>query len=188
MCTFIAKVTDSRVTILRGPCCMSVEEIQALCPKISRANGWDEYSVDEGVPERPTKIVVDLARDVLERLPISPVAELTYRKQTLHFRSKEQVRVVRSYIAATLRNARNYPPYKRYLECLPKHFLAKHDRAKVLKRLDALLAELPPGAGVSRDAVAYSVSDGVGIVEAARAVKARKRQANSHRDRVVRIS
>jgi hypothetical protein len=66
------------------------------------------------------------------------------------------------------------------LECLPKHFLAKHDRTKVLKRLDALLENLPTNAGVSRDEVAYSVSDGVGVAQAARAVRARRRLSKSN--------
>ncbi|MEI6807990.1 MAG: hypothetical protein WCN95_04650 [bacterium] len=175
MCTLIAKVTKNTVTILDGPCCMSVEDIAVLCPKISRKNGWKEYGVDT-YPQRQKTVRISLDDDVLSRHPVAPIAVFSYRKGLLHFRSVDQIRIVRSYIADTLRSPRKYPGHERYLMTLPKPFLGSHDRPKVLKRMDKLLKPLPSAEGPSADDARYAVKDGFGVRQAVRSKRSQSRK------------
>lgn len=163
MCSIIAKVTPTRVVILDGPCCMRVEDIERLCPKISRANGWGEYYLTE-VPRRPNEYRISLAGDIAARLEGSPVVTFIYRGATLHFRNAAQLHVVRNYIADKLRKPRRYSGYERYLRALPAKVLASRARRQVLSRLDALLAKQPATSGLSGDGIRYEVNDAVGVM------------------------
>jgi len=156
MCTQIAKVTKNRITIIDGPCCMTVEDIEEVCPKISRKNGWQEYNVG-GQPFGLKNIHISLDDDILARFPVEPVATLTYRGQVLHFRIVNQIRVVRSYIADLIRDPRKYSGYRNYLMALPSAFLGRHDRHKVTKRIDKILNNLSDKIGPTADKSAYDV-------------------------------
>ncbi len=167
MCTFIGKVTARRIVLIQGtPCCLRVEDIQAINPKISRANGWEELPIDVGGWNWPEwthwtlhkkdgrlphnlprtrddgrKVAwLDLSEDIQRHIPSHPVAALTYRRRTIHFWNWDTLRVLRAYVADSQRKPQKYPGYERYLSVVPKEFLRAHDRPKVLKKLDAKLA------------------------------------------------
>ena len=168
MCTRIGKKTSTTFTILGGtPCCMDVEEIEAINPKINRKNGWEEFSMDElggkypdwvdsiwynpnsKIPEglRPEtidgqKIVwIDMDEDVRMHLPKDPVAELTLGIITIHFRDWERVEVLRDFVSDKLRKKECYPNHVHFLRMIPTVFLLKKNRYKVIKNLEKLLDE-----------------------------------------------
>ncbi|MGV3524794.1 MAG: hypothetical protein ACO1RX_11230 [Candidatus Sericytochromatia bacterium] len=169
MCTWIAKETDEHLTVLRGPtCCLPVEALEAIHPKISRANGWNEIYVgrfDTVLPpwtgwltseqkqylpaelrartEDGKKLIfLDIEDDLLALLPAAPIAELDYRGTLLHFAERGHIVALRDFIASGARQAEGFGSYARYLQHLPKGILGKADRPKVVRRLEKLLAGL----------------------------------------------
>jgi hypothetical protein len=168
MCTLVGKLTHSKLIVIGGtPCCLQVEEIQAINPKISRDNGWEEIHVDEIVADLPAwthwtfykekghlpanlpqttpdgrrLVWIDLEEDVRMHFPEEPVAQFTYRGATIHFRDWDRVKVLRSFVADTLRRISRYPGHERFLRMIPSAFLGQTDRSKVVKKLDRLLKE-----------------------------------------------
>ena len=168
MCTRIGKRTSTTFTILGGtPCCMDVEEIEAINPKISRKNGWEEFSMEEldgeypgwieniqhsqngKIPKGPhpkttggQKIIwIDMAKGVRMHYPKDPVAEITLGKISIHFRDWWRVEVLRAFVSDKLRKKESHPNYVHFLRMIPTVFLLKKNRDKVIKKLEKLLEE-----------------------------------------------
>ncbi len=144
---------------------MDVEEIELINPKISRKNGWNEFSRDnlggcfpdwvdsvlhsknckipEGIhPETSDgkKIVwIDMDADVRMHFPKEPVAELAVGKITIHFRDWERVEVLKAFVADSIRKKEHYPKHIHFLRMIPTVFLLKKNRAAVIKKLDKLI-------------------------------------------------
>ena len=165
MCTCIAKVTSTKFTVLTGlPCCLSVEEVEEHYPSISRARGWREVPIEvypssesrsrdgsaaeEEIDHRTERRFVGLTLDdegraILRKLTGATrrtfVASLTFRARTIRFRSRDQISVLKDYIASRLREPHRYTGYEAFLRNIPAVFL-RRSRARVLvKRLNRLL-------------------------------------------------
>lgn len=169
MCTLVGKHTPGKLVVIANtPCCIAVEEIEALNPKYSRANGWTEIAIDEIAGDLPgwthwtlyksngrlppglplttddgrRLVWIDLDEDVCRHFPDDPVAALTYRGTTIHFRTREHLTTLRDFVQEKLRNPAAYEGFERYLQMIPTRFLRATDRTKVVKQLDKLLENL----------------------------------------------
>jgi hypothetical protein len=145
MCTSIVRERDSILLVVRNlPCCLPLEKVTALDPSICAARGWK--AVGGFWPSKKPVQFIELPYDLTRRLGgTTPLAELEYKRRSVHFRSQEQLRVTRAFIAARLRRAQDFPEYRSFLEALPAELIAARARATVTRRLDALIAGLPGG-------------------------------------------
>lgn len=142
MCTWIVKERSDAVLWLTGiHCCMSVEDIEAVAPDISRANGWREAFVESRF-EGKRIIYVPLGDEAVCRLNgTKPAGVLEYRGRTVHFINRERIETARAYIAARVRRAADFPQHQGFLENLPAEFLKASARDRVLRLLDRVLAQ-----------------------------------------------
>lgn len=169
MCTLVGKKTSSKVVVIvNTPCCLFVEDLEAINPKISRKNGWEEIAAGAGTgvdlpewarltfykengnlpkevlttrPDGKRLVRLELEEAVQLRYPVKPVATFTYRGRTLHFWDWNRVRALLSYVSDNLRKVSNYPEQERFLKMVPTTFLRAPDRPKVIKKLRKLLEE-----------------------------------------------
>lgn len=141
MCTWVSKRRGDTVLRLAGiHCCMSVEDIQAVAPEISRVNGWHELSVGAAPGER--EVWVALGDEAVCRLnDLRPAGVLEYRGRTVHFISRERIAATRDYIAARVRRVTDFPRHRGFLENLPAEFLKASSRGRVVALLDRALAQ-----------------------------------------------
>jgi hypothetical protein len=148
MCTWVSKVRGNTVLRLQGiHCCMSVEDVQAVAPEISRANGWQEMSV--GAAPGENEVWVALGDEAVCRLNhLRPAGVLEYRGRTVHFISRERIAATRDYIAARVRRSADFPRHREFLENLPAEFIKGSARGRVVALLNRVLVE----AGIAADA------------------------------------
>jgi|SRR5262252_9177752 len=139
MCTSILRERESVLLVVQNlPCCIPLERVTALDPSICAARGWK--AVGSFWPSKKRVQFIELPYDLTRRLGgTTPVAELEYKRRVVHFRSEEQLRVTRAFIAARLRRAQDYRSYRSFLEALPSELIAARARATVTRRLDELI-------------------------------------------------
>ncbi len=141
MCTWVSKVRGNKVLRLKGiHCCMSVEVVEAVAPKICRANGWRELSVDAAPGENEVWVALkDDAVCLLNR--IQPAGVLEFRGRTVHFIDRERIAATQAYIAARDRRTADFPSHQEFLENLPAEFLKASARKRVVGLLDRVLSQ-----------------------------------------------
>ena len=170
MCTAIAKETSSRLVVLSGiPCCLSVEEVAAAIPKVTRENGWSEIFVGDllpGIPQWASWLPSGEQHKVLAEQPprvrgkrifwydvseqykakygmLHAIAELSFRGETVHFYEKQQVIRLAEYVHALQRNdERQLGDDASILHRVPQQFLRKSNRKTVYAKLCKILDEL----------------------------------------------
>lgn len=142
MCTWVVKERSDAVLWLTGiHCCMSVEDIEAVAPDISRANGWHEAFVESKFGGKRI-IHVPLGDDAVCKLNrVKPAGVLEYRDRTVHFIDRERIEATRAYIAARVRRAADFPRHQGFLENLPAEFLKASARDRMVRLLDRVLAQ-----------------------------------------------
>jgi hypothetical protein len=140
MCSAIIRERGSVLLVVKNlPCCIPLERVTALDPSICAARGWK--AVGNWSQTKKRVQYIELPYDLTRRLGGStPIAQLEYKRRVVHFRSQEQIRVTRDFIAARLRRAQDYREYCSFLQALPAEMIAARARTTVTRRLDALLA------------------------------------------------